>query len=291
MNEIREEIYNLLASKNWNKLLDYEKKQRKIILADEQIKRIYEDYFLSEYLKYIESLNNKLDALVELRQLYGQFIQLYKQKIYSFKKKDFDKFIEIYLQILNEASDLKKAIMIAKQWDYLEVSKTIISKHEEEQSLIINHNNEERISVKSNKEKSKTSYSINLFKSNQEVEFFRAFVDVFPHYFTYPNVALSCLIDFDKIKDNLSKEEKVFFFNAVVDCVVFEQIDNNYIPKYFFELDSFYHDNEQQQLKDKKKDNIFSVAGLKLLRIRAKEDNILTRNDFMELIKNIIKEN
>ena len=53
MNEIREEIYNLLASKNWNKLLDYEKKQRKIILADEQIKIIYEEFFLSEYLKYI----------------------------------------------------------------------------------------------------------------------------------------------------------------------------------------------------------------------------------------------
>ncbi|MFW3413122.1 DUF2726 domain-containing protein [Aliarcobacter butzleri] len=291
MNEIREKIYNFLASKNWDMLLDYEKTQRKVILEDEQIKKIYEDYFLSEYIKYIESLNNKLDSLVELRKLYGQFIQLHKQKIYSFKEKDFEKLIEIYLKILNEASDSKVALTIAKQWNHLEISKIIISKYNEELSLIVNHNNEEQISVKINIEKSVNNYSINLFKSNQEVEFFKAFIDVFPHYFTYPNVALSCLIDFDKIKDTLSKDEKIFFFAAIVDCVVFEQVNNNYLPKYFFELDSFYHDNKQQHVKDKMKDNIFSVAGLKLLRIRAKNNNILTRNDFTELIKNIIKEN
>lgn len=291
MNEIREKIYNFLVSKNWDMLLNYEKTQRKVILEDEQIKKIYEDYFLSEYIKYIESLNNKLDSLVELRKLYGQFIQLHKQKIYSFKEKDFEKFIEIYLKILNEASDSKVALTIAKQWNHLEISKIIISKYNEELSLIVNHNNEEQISVKINIEKSVNNYSINLFKSNQEVEFFKAFIDVFPHYFTYPNVALSCLIDFDKIKDTLSKDEKIFFFAAIVDCVVFEQVNNNYLPKYFFELDSFYHDNKQQHVKDKMKDNIFSVAGLKLLRIRAKNNNILTRNDFTELIKNIIKEN
>ncbi|MDN5047560.1 hypothetical protein O8C97_06870 [Aliarcobacter butzleri] len=291
MNEIREKIYNFLVSKNWDMLLDYEKTQRKVILEDEQIKKIYEDYFLAEYIKYIESLNNKLDSLVELRRLYGQFIQLHKQKIYSFKEKDFEKFIEIYLKILNEVSDSKVALTIAKQWNHLEISKIIISKYDEELSLIVNHNYEEQINVKINIEKSVNNYSINLFKSNQEVEFFKAFIDVFPHYFTYPNVALSCLIDFDKIKDTLSKDEKIFFFTAIVDCVVFEQVNNNYLPKYFFELDSFYHDNKQQHVKDKMKDNIFSVAGLKLLRIRAKNNNILTRNDFTELIKNIIKEN
>lgn len=291
MNEIREKIYNFLVSKNWDMLLDYEKTQREVILEDEQIKKIYEDYFLAEYIKYIESLNNKLDSLVELRRLYGQFIQLHKQKIYSFKEKDFEKFIEIYLKILNEVSDSKVALTIAKQWNHLEISKIIISKYDEELSLIVNHNYEEQISVKINIEKSVNNYSINLFKSNQEVEFFKAFIDVFPHYFTYPNVALSCLIDFDKIKDTLSKDEKIFFFTAIVDCVVFEQVNNNYLPKYFFELDSFYHDNKQQHVKDKMKDNIFSVAGLKLLRIRAKNNNILTRNDFTELIKNIIKEN
>jgi len=59
------------------------------------------------------------------------------------------------------------------------------------------------------------------------------------------------------------------------------------LPKFFFELDSSYHDTPAQKEKDALKNRIFSVAGLKLYRIRrvAVEK---TRADFSRLIREII---
>jgi hypothetical protein len=58
----------------------------------------------------------------------------------------------------------------------------------------------------------------------------------FQMFVVYPNVSLSCLIEFDKIKSNLSQEERNFFFRGIVDCVVFDQHES-YKPIKFFELD------------------------------------------------------
>ena len=67
---------------------------------------------------------------------------------------------------------------------------------------------------------------------------------------------------------------------AIVDCVVFDY-QQLYLPKYFFELDSLYHDAPTQILKDKCKNNIFSAAGQKIHRIR-KTGNNPTKIDFIK---------
>ena len=71
-----EELYILLQNKSWNKLLMYEKENRTIVTQDIQIRNIFENFFFPEYIKYLDQLNNKLDAIVEAKQLYKHFIQL-----------------------------------------------------------------------------------------------------------------------------------------------------------------------------------------------------------------------
>ena len=109
--------------------------------------------------------------------------------------------------------------------------------------------------------------TISLFRSAQEEAFFRAAREVFATYFVYPNVALHCLVDFEQIREALSAEERAYFFRAAVDCVVFDQHDA-YRPRYFFELDSAFHDDPDQQTRDGYKDRILALAGQRLYRIR-----------------------
>ena len=45
------------------------------------------------------------------------------------------------------------------------------------------------------------------------------------------------------------------------------------MPELFIELDSSFHDKPQNAEKDKMKDEIFKKAGLKLHRLRKKENN------------------
>lgn len=109
-------------------------------------------------------------------------------------------------------------------------------------------------------------------------------MQVFPRLDVYPNVALSCVVNFDGVKEDLSENERSFFFRAIIDSVVF---DEDYMPRYFFELDSIYHDDRDRQLKDSMKDNILSVAGQKLYRIRKiKKDASL--DDFVHMIKDVL---
>ena len=71
-----------------------------------------------------------------------------------------------------------------------------------------------------------------------------------------------------------------------MDLVVFEPF-NQYEPIYFFELDSVWHDEEDAKEKDKMKDNIFSAAGLKLFRIRDKQNQKIDEEEFVELVKEV----
>lgn len=106
-----------------------------------------------------------------------------------------------------------------------------------------------------------------LFKSKLESEFYQALKNVFPTYFIYPNVALSNIFNFDEIQCYLGAESKSYFFKAVVDFVVYDPVDNHN-PKYFFEVDSAYHDSDKAKRNDALKDDIFSIANIGLIRIR-----------------------
>ncbi len=128
-------------------------------------------------------------------------------------------------------------------------------------------------------------HTIRLFKSQQEVDFFLAVREVFATYFVYPNAALSCLVDYDQVKEHLTGAERQYFFRALVDCVVFDQHDG-YRPRYFFELDSSLHDTEEQQAKDRHKERILSLAGQRLHRLR-RRDADAGRAAFVALLREL----
>ncbi len=132
-----------------------------------------------------------------------------------------------------------------------EIAISIIENYHKEFPIEIQNSSEEGILTTENKlYEDGIDARKSMFNSYQESEFFIALKKVFDTYQVYPNVALSNIIQYDLIKDNLTQLERNFFFKSSIDFAVFEPF-KNYFPVYFFELDSVYHDTQEQKDKDK----------------------------------------
>lgn len=125
-----------------------------------------------------------------------------------------------------------------------------------------------------------------LFKSNEEQKLYLALRQIFDTYLVYPNVAMSNVINFEAISGQLNAKERDYFYKSVIDFVIFDQF-TGYEPIYFIELNSVWHDLDMVEEKDKMKDKIFSLSGLKLVRIRHKANRPIDHDTFIELIEEI----
>ncbi len=113
------------------------------------------------------------------------------------------------------------------------------------------------------------NFSKSIFNSPPEYELYKASLKIFPDKIIYPNVALSTIINF-KVNKFLDSKHQTFFLKSTLDlCVVNKE---TFIPELFIELDSSWHDKPKQIEKDKMKDYIFEMAGLKLIRLRKKQN-------------------
>jgi len=160
------------------------------------------------------------------------------------------------------------------------------------QAIEINSSNEKTNSLDTKKiiKYSRTDWLNPLFKSSLETHFYQALKDVFPSYFIYPNVALSNIFDKEQIFPHLNSEQRSFYFNGVVDFVVYDPTDRH-MPKYFFEVDSFYHDRQEAKIRDAKKNAIFNAANITLHRIRPDSDSLTTKHDFFCEINKLVRAN
>ena len=149
----------------------------------------------------------------------------------------------------------------------------------------IEHGQSDAIDVVSSKSEAADA-SRTLFRSKQEEHFFRAVREVFPTYLVYPNVALSAVLDFEAVEARLSRDERHYFFRALLDCVVFDQHDR-YRPLYFFELDSPLHDDASRRVRDLLKDRILAAGGQHLYRIRSRASAPSVRQ-FAKLIRETV---
>ncbi|SHK85382.1 DUF2726 domain-containing protein [Rhodothermus profundi] len=127
-----------------------------------------------------------------------------------------------------------------------------------------------------------------LFRSEQEFVFFQAVRDVFPTYLVYPNVALSCLIDYERMADLLNASERRYVLRALVDCVVFDPNDA-YRPRYCFELDSPLHAEPARRRRDVLKARVLQQAGLPLYRIRPPSAAV-ERDAFVMLLRRLFQQ-
>ena len=278
-----EAIYRLLAEQDWPQLLSFIWENQHLVTSDEIIRHAIstcETVFFSELGK--EQDKERLLSTLET------FYVLHVHKKYHLSDDNFELLIVELVNIWRE-KDLQQAYSRAKQCPENETCQALIQQYEISLPKHVAHSQADTIQVIENKDISTVDGRCTLFKARQEKDFFDAVRDAFPHFTVYPNVALSSIIDFDLITAQLSSTERSYFFKATIDCVVFDYHHEMYLPVFFFELDSSYHDTPEQKQKDEYKDRILAAAGQKLYRIR-RSDERQDRGDFARLIRDLIEQ-
>lgn len=275
----QEDIYQLLAKKEWASLLSFVWQNPNLIESDPIIKHAVATCE-TEFFSNLERETDK-EKLVNTLET---FHLLHTGRKYHLAEGKF-RIVIVELVKLWRDKNLEQAYLRAKNFPDDELCRVIIKECEDSLPKQVSHSQSRIIQVTENKNILDADGRRTLFKSQQEREFFGAVRDVFTMFTVYPNVALSSIIEFKLVKDALSSAEKDFFFKGVVDCVVFDHLDL-YLPKFFYELDSIFHDIPEQKQKDKYKDNILAAAGQKLYRIRRTNEK-QNKGDFVKLIRDI----
>ena len=245
--------------------------------------------FESEFLLQIEFLDNH--AQYNALKCPGNLMEI-NRKLFSedFIHKLIDKKFKNLASRLKMETDSPKSKVIEKQlFSYMSFNqghpaqKKIFNDLMLNNPVVIANATQENISITSNQVSIGTPMTISMFKSPQEENFHKAIREVFPTFNPVANVAFSTFISFDSIKFRLSNKEQEYFKKAVLDCVVYDNLDN-YKPKYFFELDSKYHDIDYVKFLDKMKNLFFEISNIELMRIRPDHPNQTSKEFFMDSI-------
>jgi hypothetical protein len=271
----------MLARKEWDEIAKIMYKNAKLLGSDpiiQQAIRLFESEFFSE----TERLTPR--ERLKVYEYPGLIIELKK---HAFSEQFVGRFVDEKLKLLNvENSDSLLSFAASHQDRPLarEMLREISAKKPE----VIADARREHVSIRATTTTEDHARTTNLFKSKQEQHFFEAVRDAFPTYHPYPNVAVSCVLDFDAIKARIGQLEREYFFRAIIDCVVFDT-KNGYEPKFFIELDSHFHDGQRARENDALKDSIFNAANVKLIRIRAHQDSETTVHRFKQLVLEVMR--
>lgn len=228
----------MIANKEWNSFVQFMHDNIKFVDSNDPVLAQAISLFESEFFVQTDLLPPQ-----EKKEAYdapGVFIEL---KENPFSEEFANKFIDKKLQLLRDTKSNHLLSFAASHQDRplaLEILREIESKNPE----VLAEARRQKVSIIATSINSGKPLTTKLFKSRQEQNFFEAIREVFPTYHPYPNVAVSCIIDYEAIKRNITPEERDYFFKAIIDSVVFDSI-NGYEPKFFIELDSHYHDNER----------------------------------------------
>jgi tetratricopeptide (TPR) repeat protein len=105
-----------------------------------------------------------------------------------------------------------------------------------------------------------------VFDSEGEHKIYQTLTEVFPNGLVFPNMAPAAIFEYEEMKEELTGQEFTYFLQSRVDfCVVSTE---SYLPIVGIEVDSHYHDQEEQKRRDEMKDKIFQVGGVSLIRMR-----------------------
>jgi tetratricopeptide (TPR) repeat protein len=105
-----------------------------------------------------------------------------------------------------------------------------------------------------------------IFNSKQEYTVYNILISLFPNHLVFPNMALQTVFQYARMKELLEKDVFSFFLNSQVDVCITSTA--NYLPLIAFEVDSRFHDDEDQKGRDAKKDKVFALGGVSLVRLR-----------------------
>ncbi|WP_425667124.1 DUF2726 domain-containing protein [Vibrio tubiashii] len=268
-----EKFYTLLASQSWSDILGLVKTEQVALKNNgvewKQISGLLE----SEFIKYAR---NEKDVLVSA--LCSEYLKLN---------------VSGYIGVSNEGLDQIESIGFEASLAQSESEAKSFSRLCSHNEIAMNYKvpslkpkkpvGSETVPTKA--KFARTDWLVPLFKSDQERTFYQALKEVFPNFFIYPNVAVSNLFDFDEVKVHLTSSERDYFLKSIVDFVVYDPVD--YTPKFFFEVDSIYHDTPEATINDNKKNKFFDVAGITLHRVRLYSDSYTQKHEFIREIRNI----
>lgn len=277
----REQALNHILRGNWTELLNALKDNSTFAnLSDDPIfVSLFDEYFAKEILD--SSLNEKEGYIAELTAAYTFHVS----DRHEFKLNN-----ENLLILVKQLVTITKDISIAYKFPEVDVCKTVIEKHEIQSNKTIKKTEEDHKLSKMFKIKEHTSESgkfetIRIFKSPQELELFKAASVVLSDHIILPNCALTTVLS-SSILSTFTSEKRHLFLTTTIDLVIVSS--KTYLPIYFIELDSSYHDNSDQQKKDNLKNELITEVGETLLRVRKKTGNE-SQLEYEELLKiNII---
>lgn len=272
-----ETVYRLTAEQQWAEVLDLVHEHHATVTQDALLERAVET-FVSAFVEALEAAEDNA-----FRDELETLFLLHTGRLYRLPVPSFERVVECLVAL--HADCPEAALGYARFCPDNERCAAVIQRYGEAEATRVAHEREDVLDVSVSTAREEADATISLFKSQQEADFFRAMREVFATYFVYPNVALSCLVDYEQIRDQLTDLERRYFFRGIVDCVVFDQ-HGGYRPRYFFELDSAFHDIEAQQTRDRYKDRILALAGQKLYRIRRRSGDE-GRRGFVQLLKEI----
>ena len=277
----RETIFHMMANKEWDSVAKAMYQNSDLVGSDPVFAQaicLFESEFFSETDFLLPSEKKKVyeypGLVIELKQ-------------HAFSKSFVEKFIDRKLALLKQIGSDHLLSYAAEHQDRPLAAK-ILKEIQEKRPEALADAYRQDVSITSTNTTSGSQKISKLFKSRQEQFFFEAVRESFPTYHPYPNVALSCVIDYPSIRRTLSAESRDYFFKALIDCVVFDS-SKGYEPKFFIELDSHHHDNERAVINDRMKDEIFKAANVKLIRIRAYDQNEATVEKFRELVLEVMR--
>jgi len=247
-----------LQNKEWLKLSEFLSDENNCKeLANDPIFSIFEMNLINEVKRYEnegnENLSTVLARIFQLNQNSG-ILKLSEKCIFELATYLFQRHpSEYYARILTENTEAKTFLKEKEQERTKEIEKTILASN---------------LNVKIGAS-GELDFSKSIFNSPQEKELYFASKKVLTNEIILPNIALTTIIN-SKVKELLMKKTKTFFLYSTLDlCIVDSE---TFKPKFFIELDSSWHDKPKQIENDKMKDEIFEKAGMKLHRLRKKEN-------------------
>ncbi|AAO58200.1 DUF2726 domain-containing protein [Pseudomonas syringae group genomosp. 3] len=280
--EDREQWFTLLAQKDWEAIgkIIYQKKKAKV-----------QDPFLTQMTGFFESefftFAEPLPPAERSRQFeYTNLIIELNQ--HGFSQGFVDRFVDERLKLMQETKHTA-LLNYAQTHQHRPLAKEIIQSFLRAKPEAVSASLRTNMTVRATEVTPGEPKTIRLFKSKQEENFYEAVRRVFPTFHPYPNVALSCVLDYQAIKDQLSEKARSYFFRGIVDSVVFD-VGSGYVPKYFIELDSSFHDDPQAQANDLLKDAIFRAANTKLIRIRPLDAKASSVEEFERLVRELMRQ-
>lgn len=105
-----------------------------------------------------------------------------------------------------------------------------------------------------------------IFNSQTEHQIYKVLLELFPNHLVFPNMSLQTVFQFDRMKGLVDQSEFQYYLNSQVDFCITSTA--SYLPLIAFEVDSIYHDSTSQIERDRKKNKIFQVGGISLIRLR-----------------------